>query len=120
MASWPASLPQHQFVGLSIEDDPGVIEFAVDLGPAKRRRRSSKTRRYVRTDIELTGTQLAVFETFYETTLTSGTLSFDWEHPTTDQTAEFRFLAKPVWTLTVPSKLPADRTYAGTLDLEIL
>jgi len=120
MASWPASLPQHQFVGLTVQYEPNVLEFEVDAGPAKRRRRSSKTRVYVRTDMELTGAQMAVFAEFFETTLVSGTLAFDWAHPVTDAAASFRFSRRPSWTLVVPAVDTDERCYQGTLDLEIL
>ncbi len=120
MASWPVSLPQQQFLGLQIQYEPNVLEFEVDAGPAKRRRRSSKGRTYLRTDIELRGDQLAVFETFYDTTLVSGTLAFDWTHPATDAAASFRFQRKPAWTLVVPATDPDDRCYQGSLDLELL
>jgi len=117
---WPASLPQEQLLGLSETGKTEVAELRVDAGPSKRRRISTKREIRQRTLIEMTGTQKATFDSFYADTLGGGVESFEWKDFLTDATAEFRFVAEPVWLLTVPGPTPGARLYEATLDLERL
>lgn len=118
--SWPAGLPQEILTDFQLSSDPAFVDFVVDAGPAKRRRVTTKERNYVRASLELTGAELATFNTFWESTLQHGTLDFDWEHPTSDTSATLRFKTKPSIVLVVPAALPADRVYSLEMELEIL
>lgn len=53
-------------------------------------------------------------DSFYESTLAGGSLSFDWLHPRTGQSKSFRFLAPPKATEA------ARGLYRMTLQLEML
>ena len=119
-AVWPPTLPQFQFSGFDEISEPNVAEFEVDNGPLKKRRRSTKEKQYVRIMAELTGAEVAIFETFWSDTIAHGVTSFEWDHPRTDATAEFRFIQKPKWKQIVPAADPDDRVYRGALELEVL
>lgn len=120
MAVWPPTLPQFQEGGFDESADPIVERFAVDAGPAKTRRRSTKERQFVRIPVQLTGTELGVFDTFWEDAIAHGATSFEWEHPRTDATVDLRFMKKPVWKHAVHAEAPGGRVYSGVLELEIL
>lgn len=123
MATWPASLPQKQFLGLTERDQDAVLRTAMDAGPPTRRNRFTSITREVNVPIVVTGTQKQTFDTFFRTTLANGALEFDWEDPVTDATVSFAFRSPPRWTLTRggdPSGDPtADRIWTATLELEI-
>jgi len=45
----------------------------------------------------LTTAELGYFETFFITDCASGALSFEWAHPRTGTTTDFRFVGQPVY-----------------------
>lgn len=79
---WPASLPQSAFVdnfSESVEDSQ--VEFPVEVGPPKRRRRISSPQRLVEHNLVLSAAQRTDMLEFYEDDLANGTLYFDMVHP---------------------------------------
>lgn len=91
-AIWPSSLPQYVLQeGYSEKLNNQTIESQVDSGPVKVRRRYTKQIRTFEVSILLTQSQFADFETFWQTTLAGGSLTFDWVHPLTRATLTFRF-----------------------------
>jgi len=99
MATWPATLPQVPLVfGYSEKAAQNSIRSKMEIGPAKSRRRISAGTRDHKLQFIFSPTQLATFETFYEETLLSGSLSFTWVHPRTKVSGTWRIKAVPEWT----------------------
>ena len=119
MSSWPASLPQKQFLGTSVGDDDSRVRSAMDAGPASVRKRFTAFTRPINVPMVLTGAQLQTFLTFYRTTINQGTDSFTWTDPVDDQAATYRFKTPPVWEV-VAGGVVNDRLWKATLSLEIL
>jgi len=117
---WPHSLGDQLF-GIDVTPEDGLVRTQKDIGPAKVRRRSTRTVHRVSMPVEFTGAQYAIFKTFYETTLQGGALAFDWEDPFTDQTTTYRFAstAAPALSQFIPGST-TERWWRGTLDLEVL
>lgn len=99
MAAWPGTLPQ-QVSWVNYEGSPrdGRVRTNMDAGPPKMRRRYTAGIKTIKCGQEaLTKTQISTLTTFYETTLSMGTLAFDWVDPITQAAASLRFAEKPVW-----------------------
>ena len=118
MASWPATLPQKQFIGLSDQALDAVARTSMDSGPPSRRNRFTAVPRQVKVRIVLTGAQRQTFDSFFASTLSNGALSFDWEDPVTDASVSFVFRGPPKWTLT-RGGTPDKRHWEADLDMEI-
>jgi hypothetical protein len=121
-AVWPAGLPQEALMGLSRQTDPNVIAYQTGHGPVKLRRSSSIPAVYETTEIELTGAQVATFDTFFDTTLVSGTLPFTWVDMISGAATTFRFREgrKPAFAEIVGARDRDSRIYSGVLDLEVI
>lgn len=101
MPTWPTSLPQHVLEqGYTERMQDNRIESAMDSGPAKARRRFTTQLRSFSVTVQMTPEQADIFEVFYETTLLSGSVSFDWVHPRTRTSVTLRF-KKPAPVITV-------------------
>lgn len=120
MSSWPASLPQTHFLGTSVGDDESRIRSSMDAGPALVRNRFTAHTQSVNVPIVITGAQLAVFNTFYRTTLNNGADSFTWTHPIDGSSVSYRFINPPKWECIVPDSVADNRLWRSVLDLEIL
>lgn len=114
---WPGDLPQNVLIGATMLRETNVIRTPTDGGPAQVRRRSSSAVTRVSTPIVLTQAQRDSFDTFFETTLSDGALRFDWTHPVSGNTVEFRFLGPPLFSLGMSGNGPI---WSTTLALEIL
>jgi hypothetical protein len=116
MPTWPASLPQFVEVGDYQESPPATkIRSPMDASPPKMRRRFTAGVRPLRVKIMLpTKAQVETLDSFHETTLAGGTLSFDWVHPRTQVAKTFRFVSEPRYSPKSP-----EGWYAH-LDLEVL
>ncbi len=99
MPSWPATLPQKQFLGLTTQDQDSVIRTPMESGPPSRRSRFTAIAQDVNVPLILTGAQKQTFDTFFRTTLIHGSIAFDWEDPTLDTTVSFAFRQPPTWTM---------------------
>ncbi len=96
MATWPVTLPQNVLVKGFSETLPDlVLRTPMESGPAKSRRRLSYNVRVIPCYIIVTQAQAAIFDTFYNTDLEGGALSFDWVSPRTGVAASLHFTGVP-------------------------
>lgn len=96
MANWPASLPNPSY-GLQRRPVKNTIRTNMDAGPAKVRRKSTKTTQNVRLQLELTDEQMTTLEDFVVITL-KDVLTFDWTDHVTGRTVKYRFVERPAFT----------------------
>lgn len=94
--TWPATVPD-DFLWEGYRETPpnNVIRTSMDVGPDKIRRRSTAAVSSISCKMVLTKTQLGYFDTFYNTTLVNGSLTFDLTHPRTGSSKEMRFQNPP-------------------------
>ena len=95
MPTWPGTLPARPTYNFSMSLPKLHEDFESDIGPEKRRRRTSVGVEKMSTVWELDGTQVTTLETFYYTTLEGGTLSFDGTHPRTGAAAPVLWMGAP-------------------------
>lgn len=94
--TWPSGLPDAPRPGGFREVVPrSSVRTQMDVGPAKLRRRSTGNVRFFQCIFELTLAQVATLDTFFITTLTGGSEAYNFDHPRTGATAEYRFLEPP-------------------------
>lgn len=91
MPTFPSTLPNLEQGSYTEAPRDTNVRTSMDAGPDFSRRRFTKKTVDVTGDFSLTAAQLVTLETFYDTTLRSGSLSFDWVHQRTDAAAVFRF-----------------------------
>lgn len=93
---WPVALPQAPLVsGFGEKPPETTIRTQMDTGAAKVRQRTTAGARPMDTVFLMTTAQVATFETFFNTTLSGGSLSFEWTHPRTGTTGTFRIKSTP-------------------------
>lgn len=77
MPAWPGTLPALWTAnGYREQDADNVIRSAPDVGPPKRRRRSTAAMRRIDCVVDLTDTQRATLKAFYAQDCAHGALSF--------------------------------------------
>lgn len=114
MASWPGTLPQYLLQdGFSETLPNNSIRSKMEIGPPKMRRRGTGAPRLIPGKQYMTAAQVEIFDVFYESTLKSGSLRFDWISPRTQASKELRFVAPPVYT-------PMGANYIVSIKLEIM
>jgi hypothetical protein len=91
MPTFPAGLPKLEQSSYTETPRDTNVRTSMDAGPTFSRRRFTKKTSDVSGDLILTAAQLVTLETFYDTTLRGGSLSFDWVNQRTDVAAVFRF-----------------------------
>jgi len=97
--TWPATVPTSVIHGSFRESPPdNTLRSPMDVGPDKVRRRSTSEPRPLGWDSQMTTAQVATFDTFYNTTLVSGTLTFNFPHPRTTVSSEMRYTQPPQYT----------------------
>lgn len=97
--SWPLTLQQLlNESSFGIQKGETVIRSEMDVGPAKVRRRFTKSVDTFTGSIWVDATQYVTFENFYDTTLNGGTLPFTFPHPLTQVPVDFRFKSPPKYT----------------------
>ena len=97
MDDWPASLPQKpQQDGFSATKVDGRLRTAMSEGPEKVRRRFTATSENLTCAFFFSAAQLAVFKTFFDTTLVGGSLAYNWVHPVTSAACICRIQDMPV------------------------
>jgi hypothetical protein len=81
-ATWPSSLPQ-QFLQGTYTESLGEtrLRSQTEFGPAKIRRRTTSTPGIIQGDMYMTSDEFAILVEFYQQTLLTGTLVFEWVHP---------------------------------------
>jgi len=82
-ALWPSTLPQCPSMPLSETPQPNVVSFKPEVGPPKKRRRSTAKGVLTECTFRMNNSQVLTFDTFYSTTLADGSLPFQWAHPRT-------------------------------------
>ena len=101
MPTWPGTLPQAFPIGTTEAVQDGRVRSAMDAGPAKLRRRFTAVVRTYTLPAErfvFTDAQKATYETFFTSTLSGGTLEFDWTDPWPSAgTKTFRIVSPMVW-----------------------
>jgi hypothetical protein len=97
MATWPATLPSTFLDGTYKESPPdNSVSQKMDVGPPQKRQSSTAGIRPVGGRMVMTTAQVATFDTFYDTTLGSGSLSFDGlDNQRTGSVVDHMFLALP-------------------------
>jgi len=93
--SWPISLPLPDVGGYQETMPDAVIRSPMDVGPDKVRRRTSAAVRKFKLTYSMTPTQLATLDTFFNTTVEGGALTFTMDNPRTAITETYRFMAPP-------------------------
>ena len=96
---WPvADLPFFAEHGTWSEGlEPNVVNFPVEVGPAKRRRRTYLPSTKVQFQRIISSAQLEAFLDFYEDDLESGVLTFTAIDPRTEVSTEYEFMEAPTW-----------------------
>ena len=118
MATWPATLP-HLNAGATEQRQQGFIRTPMSMGPGKQRRRFSAVSRLFKGQMHLTAAQRATFDTFYQGTLSEGSLEFDFTDPIDFSTATYRFTAAPQFQLLTGTESGVTN-YIMTVELELL
>lgn len=97
--AWPTAnlrfFAEHGSWSESVE--PNVLDFPVEVGPAKRRRRSYIPSTVVQFQRIISTQELADFLTFFEGSLKSGVFNFTATDPRTAETTEYQFVQVPTW-----------------------
>ncbi len=98
MAEWPADLPQKPQFQNYQETPPNVIlRQAMDVGPAKVRKRFTAGVGLLRLRFIFTQDELTLFHEFFTQTIQSGAMSFEWVHPRTDEAILCRLIPPPTY-----------------------
>lgn len=114
MTVFPATLPAPLVSGFSETLPDNTIRTAMDMGPAKLRRRTTANVGKMGVSYLLTSAQLDILIAFYQTDTGGGILPFTFTHPRTAASLSCRF------TQVVSSTTSDGINYAVTIQLEIL
>jgi hypothetical protein len=77
--------------------EPNMLNFEVEVGPAKRRRRTYLPSIRLQFQRIINSEELAIFLDFYENELQSGIRNFTAIDPRTKTTTEYQFMQDPTW-----------------------
>lgn len=89
---WPTSLQQKlSEANFSYEIADTALRTDMDIGPQKVRRRFTRGINSLTGSIYLTTSEYTQFYNFYNTTLNGGVLTFEFNHPITQDLKEWRF-----------------------------
>ena len=94
--TWPGSLQDllnEENFSFSVGET--VIRTDMDIGPAKVRRRTTKSIDKLTGSVNLTTAQFTVFYDFYDITLDGGVNTFMYDDPITGVATEYRFTRPP-------------------------
>jgi hypothetical protein len=121
MSSWPSELPQRPRFGYSRTQQNNVIENRPDFGPTLRRRRFTAISKYYDVSMVIDEAGLTIFDSFFNSTIKSGALSFAWRNPDNDVAADCRIVPDTVeHTQVSPGGTEERRLYMVTFVLEVL
>lgn len=95
MAMWPATLPAPSINSFQETPPDNLIRSNMDKGPAKVRRRTTANVRPIQFTLMLTEAQVAILDTFFNTTVFGGAEEFDYTHPRTGDAVSARFVSPP-------------------------
>lgn len=120
-AVWPPSLTRAARVAEFRERTPElVIRTSMDVGPDKVRRRLAVNVREVDVALDLTGSQLATFDSFFVSTCQGGAIAFEWTHWRTGSTVRCRFLGPPEYRPRAPKNADSSEYWLVTFQIEVL
>lgn len=119
MPTWPITLPQLPFDGVTTRDDDAVLRTPMDTGPPTRRNRFTAHTQKLSYPMVLTGAEKVDFDFFYRNDLKNGSLAFDWIDLADDTTVSMAFTGPVQWALRAGAKDAADRVWTGVLNLEV-
>ena len=95
--TWQGTLPTAPLIdGNSESFSNNVIRSNMEYGLPKIRKRFTAGYSTHTYKMRMTDTQVATFQTFYDTTCDGGADSFEWTNPRTGSTDEWLFAAPPV------------------------
>lgn len=98
-ATWPAQLQDLlNTEGFSYDIGTTTIRTEMDIGPAKVRRRMTKSVDNISAVIFVNESQYSDLYYFFDTTLNGGVGTFNFLHPITQATIEARFIEAPSYT----------------------
>ena len=103
MPNWPEFMPAPVDDDIAIGAPIGaVLRTSMDAGPAKQRPRFTAAPQPVTLVFKpISAANFTAFEAFYENDLSYGALDFHMQHPITDVTQRFRFVAsQEPWRMT--------------------
>lgn len=95
--TWPVTLPQKPNTNYSETSGVLVLRTSMDAGPAKMRRRGSRTDT-MQVTFEMSTAQVEILRAFTQDTL-KGTARFGFTHPRTNQIVEVRIVPQQDGTL---------------------
>lgn len=114
---WPTadSFPQKPRPAPYQEQEPDIaLRTQMDVGPPKVRSRSTAGYERHQYTFRMDATNKAAMKVFYQTTCSFGAEVFEWDHPETAVTENWRFVQPPTYTKYGPSD------YLCTVELEML
>ena len=98
---WPtaSSFPQFPLANQSAEtDEQGVlIRTEMEVGPPKTRQRATAGYELHSYVFRMTSTNKVAMKVFFNTTCDHGASSFEWDHPETTTTEDWRFVSPPTY-----------------------
>ena len=98
-ATYPASLPQKHFKGVTENRQVATIRSEMDTGSPKVRKLFTAAVRNIDIPMVFIAAQRATFDTFFITTLNEGSGTFTWVDPVDDSTnITYRFKSPPKMT----------------------
>lgn len=90
-ASWPSTLQQYlNETSFGIEFAQSWLESETQIGPKKRRRRTTQNFEKITCSILLDKDFYLTFKNFYDVTLNGGVLPFEFPHPITQVMTNYR------------------------------
>ena len=98
LLAYPPTLPQAHKLGARITKKSAVVRTDTGAGTIRSRRRFTISGYQYSTRLVYTTAELAIFDTFFVTTLAEGSRSFNWIDPSTGNTVEQLILAYPQFT----------------------
>lgn len=91
-ASWPSDIPKQPLQGQwGYTPQSNKVSFQPEIGPSIDRRRGTSAGKNWTATFSMSRAQVSIFEAFFETTLASGVLPFNMNHPLLCVPAKFKF-----------------------------
>lgn len=117
---WPAGLPQApQVARYSQVDQDRTVRTAMDVGPAKVRRRTTAAIETCEIELRLTRAQVAAFKAFFRDYVQAGAIPFEWKHHETGNIVDYRFIGPPT-TSPLASRQDGTEHWTATFQLEVM
>lgn len=118
---WPNALPSAPLLRELSETAPNTtIRTSMDVGPAKIRRRQTVAPRMFNVIWSMTRNQVATFDEFYTITTLGGSEPWEYTHPRTGATVDFRFASVPTYKPLSPRINGAVDRWEVSCTLEVL